>query len=85
MKINITMNEDLLNRVDAYAKEQFTSRSGLISLACTQFLYQREMLQLLRQMTKAMTRISEMGSVDDATKNELNEMKHVFELMSNNL
>lgn len=38
VKINITVDEDLLERIDQYAKENYISRSGLITLACTNYI-----------------------------------------------
>jgi hypothetical protein len=37
MKVTITLDDDLMQRVDAYSDENYMSRSGLISFACTQF------------------------------------------------
>ena len=37
-RINITIDEELLNRIDFYAKQRYLSRSGLISLALSIFL-----------------------------------------------
>lgn len=37
-RINITIDEDLLNRIDSYSKKRYLSRSGLISLALSTYL-----------------------------------------------
>ena len=37
-RINITIDEELLNRIDSYAKQRYLTRSGLISLALSIFL-----------------------------------------------
>ena len=37
-RINITIDQDLLNKIDSYAKKHYLSRSGLISLALSIFL-----------------------------------------------
>ena len=37
-RINITIDEELLNKIDSYAKQSYLSRSGLISLALSIFL-----------------------------------------------
>lgn len=38
VKINITMRDDLLERADRFAKNNAVTRSGLISLALSQYL-----------------------------------------------
>ena len=37
-RINITINDDLLNRIDSYSKKRYLSRSGLISLVLSTYL-----------------------------------------------
>lgn len=37
-RINITIDEDLLNKVDSYLKNRYLSRSGLISLVLSSYL-----------------------------------------------
>lgn len=37
-RINITVDEELLNRIDSYSKKRFVSRSGLISLVLSTYL-----------------------------------------------
>ena len=36
MKVNISLDDELMKRLDDYADRNYMSRSGLISLACTQ-------------------------------------------------
>lgn len=45
MKINISMNDELLARVDKLAAELYISRSGLISQAVVQYLKQQETME----------------------------------------
>ena len=37
-RINITIDEELLNRIDSYSKKSYLSRSGLISLVLSTYL-----------------------------------------------
>ena len=37
-RINITIDEDLLTKIDSYAKKRYLTRSALISLALSIFL-----------------------------------------------
>ena len=38
MKINISIDDDLLKNIDDYADSHYMSRSGFISFACVQYL-----------------------------------------------
>jgi len=42
MKINITLPEDELNRIDRYTKEEGTTRSGLILRALRSYIKRKE-------------------------------------------
>ena len=81
MKINITMNDELLERLDKHAKEQFTTRSGLISLACTQYLTQLEMANLIRTMSAAMKKIAETGTIDEEAKQQIEDFERIRKLL----
>lgn len=81
MKINITMNDELLERLDKHAKEQFTTRSGLISLACTQYLNQLEAMNLLRLMSTAMQRIAETGTIDEEAKQQIDDFERICKML----
>jgi metal-responsive CopG/Arc/MetJ family transcriptional regulator len=48
MKIQISIDDRLLERVDKYADENYMSRSGFASLAMSQYLNQNDMLNLLK-------------------------------------
>ena len=81
MKINITMNDELLERLDNHAKEQFTTRSGLISLACTQYLNQLEAMNLLRLMSTAMQRIADSGTIDEEAKQQIEDFDRICKML----
>lgn len=37
-RVNITIDENLLNKIDSYSKKRYLSRSGFISLAISTYL-----------------------------------------------
>lgn len=82
MKINITMNDELLAKVDKFAAEQYTSRSGLISQAVVQYLNQQEAMNLIRLMSKAMKRIADNGEIDDEAKQQLADFERICQMLS---
>lgn len=81
MKINITMNDELLERLDKHAKEQYTTRSGLISYAVTQYLNQQEAMNLIRLMSTAMQRIAETGAIDDEARQQIEDFERIAKAM----
>lgn len=72
-KINISINDDLLKRLDDFADENYTSRSGLITTALTEYLNNREVLMLVKNVSIAVGKIAETGNVDKDTMKMLED------------
>ena len=76
MKVNVSIDEELMARIDRYADENYMSRSGLITLACTQYLNQFEVaaywyekfyhISDLKKLQSTMERNFATSSVQDA-------------------
>ena len=71
MKINISIDDALIQRVDAYADANYMSRSGFISLACAQYLNQNEALISLGEMANAFKKMAETGTITDEDRKNL--------------
>lgn len=78
MKVQITLDDALMERVDAYADENYMSRSGLLSLAVTQYLNSADVTKAIKDMALCMRKIADTGNIDDETRKQLNE----FEILS---
>lgn len=79
-KIQISINDELLKRVDDYADESYTSRSGLICSAVVDYLNTRETIQLVKNLSLAIGKIAETGEVDDATMALINDFERFTKL-----
>ena len=58
-KVNISINDELLERADSFCEKNYLSRSGLISLSLSQYLIAQEVNNLLRNMTISMQKIAD--------------------------
>ena len=65
IKVNVTLDEELMRRVDEYAEENYLNRSSLVSLATTQFLNAADVTKAIRDMAFAMRKIADNGEIDD--------------------
>lgn len=72
IKVNITIDEDLMKRADNFADENYMSRSGLLSLALTQYLNQNDVVRYVRDISLAMRKIADNK---DLTEDEINNLK----------
>ena len=80
MKVNVTLDDALMHRLDEYADDNYMSRSGLISLACTQFLNQQEAFKAIKTMAVCMRKIADTGKVDHETMEQLEDMERIAQL-----
>ena len=81
MKVQISLDDELVSRIDTYADHNYMSRSGLISLACTQFLNQNEVIMSLTNISLAIKKIADTGSIDTETLKQLDDFERLCTLM----
>lgn len=81
VKINVTIDEDLLCRVDRYCDDNFMSRSGLISISVNQFLNTNEALKAIKVMSSSMRKIADKGEVDPETLRDLEDFERLAKRM----
>lgn len=85
MKVNITLDDELLKRIDEYADRNYMSRSGLLSLSATQYLNANEMVLAISDMALSMRKIAETGKVDHETIEQLEDFERLARMMSESL
>lgn len=75
MKLQISLDDKLVSRIDNYADTNYMSRSGFISLACTNYLNQVDVIMLVKDMSLAMRKIADTGTVDAETMEKLEDFE----------
>lgn len=81
MKVQITLDDALMDRVDAYADENYMSRSGLLSLAVTQYLNAAEVTKAIKEMAVCMRKIADNGTVDHETMKQLEDFERLAKML----
>lgn len=81
IKVNITVDEDLLRRIDEYAEESYMNRSSLVSLATTQFLNAADVITAVKTMSVAMRKIADTGVVDEESVRQLEDMERLVKML----
>lgn len=82
MKVQISLDDALMSRIDTYADVNYMSRSGLISLACTQFLNSADMIRAVCEMSLAMQKIADKGEVDAETQKQLDDFQRLSSMLT---
>lgn len=84
MKVQVSLDDKLLERIDKYAEENYMSRSGLVSFATSQYLNQAEIVGLVKDMSLAMRKIADTGVVDNATMQQLEDFDRACKVLLSN-
>ncbi len=86
MRVNMNMPDELLARLDSYAKDNYQSRSSVMCQACDQFLAAKEMQKMFGEMNRLLRvmsdRIKENGTVDDETLQKMDEFLALSRMIS---
>ena len=81
-KVQISVDDELLKRIDNYSDRNYLSRSGLITLACSQYLNQAEVVTAVRDMALCMRKIADAGTVDSETQKQLEDFERLAQLLT---
>lgn len=82
MRVNLNIPDELVHRLDDYAKSNYSTRSSIMCQACDYFLATKQMQALLSEMNDFMKRISENQVIDDSAKQQLDDFGRIVNLMT---
>lgn len=81
VKVGITLDEELLRRIDDYADDNYLNRSSLISFATNQFLNTSDVMKAIKSVSLAMQKIADTGKVDEETQRQLDDFQRLSKMM----
>lgn len=71
MKFQVSMEKDLVEKIDDYAKKNYTSRSGFLALCATQYIQSKEFTSNLPQFIDVLKSAIESDNLDSDAKEKL--------------
>lgn len=81
-KINISIDDNLLERLDKVADDTYMSRSGLISVACAQYINAREIGVALKDISLSVRKIADTGKIDHESIEQLEDFERLVKMIS---
>lgn len=84
MRVNMNLNDELLERIDNYAKLNYMNRSSVVSFACNQFLMANEMQSLIIDMKRALQVIANNENISAEDLKELEKYENLCDLLIKN-
>lgn len=82
-KVQISIDDELLERVGAYADENYMSRSGVFTQATVQFLNANETVRYVRELSISMKKIADTGKFDNEVIEQLEDFQRFAEILMN--
>lgn len=76
-KINISIDDELLSKIDKLADENYTSRSGYISMCMAQQVNAKEVISSMSDLSISISKIADTGIVDEKTIKELENFQSI--------
>lgn len=82
MKLQISLDDELVSRIDSCADRNYMTRSGFISQACVQFLNQNELVSSINRISYAVLKAAENNEIDEDTRRQLEEFQIMVKVMT---
>lgn len=81
MKINITIPDELLERVNHFCEDNYLKKSTVFQLGVAQFINQKEAVSALRSMAVALEKIADEGKIDEEAQRELADLQRLCQVI----
>lgn len=75
VKVQITLEEELLEQVDNYCDKNYMNRSWLISQALVKVLNEQKVIDSLADISVSIKTVTESGELDDETRREFEKFE----------
>lgn len=82
MRVNINIPDELLKRLDDYAKANYMSRSSVMCQACDQYLMAKAVTGLMQQLVEVMQKVADNNNeCDEETLKHIQEMEAMLKML----
>lgn len=81
-KVQISIDDELLSKVDICADEMYMSRSGFFSYAVSQVVSQTIFIKAIKDMSLSFRKIAETGEMDEEVMKQLEEFERFKNMFS---
>ena len=79
-KINITIERELLDSLDEYCDKNYMNRSWAITQSVTQLINQQKMVDAICDVSYALKKSAESGTIDEKTEDEIRKFEAISKL-----
>lgn len=80
-KIMVSIDDNLLARIDNYADNNYMSRSGLLTLSVNNYLNSVEAISVIKEMGLTLRKIADNGNIDHETMERLEDFERFSKVL----
>ena len=81
MKVQLSIDDELMEKVDEVSSAMHISRSGYFSMAVAQQLQSWEMVNAVKTMSFAIKKIADTGEIDETTKRQIEDFERIAKML----
>ena len=81
MKLGITLDDNLVARLDEYVEDNYMTRSGCISLALTQYLNASDVTKAIKDLSLSMRKIADTGKISADQMEQLEDLERLAKML----
>lgn len=85
MKINISIPDEVSQKVDQFCDENNLKRSVVYQIAVQQFINQREAVNAFKKISAVLEKIDREGKLDEESKQSIYEMRVIAHVLGQNI
>lgn len=80
IKVQITLDEELLKDVDDYCDKNYMNRSWFISSCCNRAINEQKLIDSISNLSLSIRKCAEQGSLDEATIKDMETYESLAKL-----
>lgn len=81
-KVQISIDEELLSKIDEQSTMLYMTRSGFIAQACAKAINENIMMTAIQDLSLTMRKIADNGEIGEEERKELEDFERIVKLLS---
>lgn len=81
-KVQISIDDELMQKVDAYIEKNYMSRSGFFAMLANQHFQALQVTDSLKDITLSIRKVADTNEIDDETQKKLEDFERLTKLVN---
>lgn len=81
-KVQISIDDELMQKVDAYIEKNYMSRSGFFAMLANQHFQALQVTDSLKDITLSIRKVADTNEIDDETQKKLEDFERLARVLN---